>query len=53
MCAKQCMTSRLAIFLALMIAAFFVLDHYVLHLDAGVFLAKKGLALINDLAIWR
>lgn len=47
------MTTKIAIYLALAIAAFFALDHYVLHLNAGVFLAKRGLELINYLAIWR
>lgn len=47
------MTTRLAIIIALLIAGFFVLDHYVLHLNAGVFLAKKGIELINYIAIWR
>ncbi|MBU2993474.1 hypothetical protein Q4555_00210 [Octadecabacter sp. 1_MG-2023] len=47
------MTTKLSIILILLIVGFFVLDHYVLHLDAGVFLAKKGIELINYLAIWR
>jgi len=47
------MTTRLSLILALLIVGFFVLDHYVLHLDAGVFLAKKGIELINYIAIWR
>ena len=47
------MTTRLAIILILLIAAFFVLDHYVLHMNAAVFLGKKVIELINYLAIWR
>ncbi len=47
------MTTKLTIILALLIAGFFVLDHYVLHLNAFVFLAKKGIDLINYVAIWR
>ncbi|MGJ8610968.1 MAG: hypothetical protein ACSHWY_07735 [Octadecabacter sp.] len=47
------MTTRLSIILILLIAAFFALDHYVLHLNAAVFLGKKAIWLINYLAIWR
>ncbi|MBT8411949.1 MAG: hypothetical protein KJP02_09150 [Octadecabacter sp.] len=47
------MTTRLALVLALLIAAFFVLDHFALHWNAGLFLGKKMLELINYLAFWR
>ncbi len=47
------MTTRIAIILFLLIAGFFALDHYVLHLNAGVFLAKKMIDLMNYIAIWR
>lgn len=47
------MTTRIALILALLIAGFFVLDHYVLHLDAAVILAKKGIELIGIIAFWR
>lgn len=47
------MTTRLAVILFLFIAAFFVLDHYVLHLNAGVFLIKKMVQLISYIAFWR
>jgi len=47
------MTTRLAFILALLIAAFFVLDHFVLHWNAGVFLGKEMLDLINYIAFWR
>lgn len=47
------MTNRIAVWLALLIIGFFVLDHYVLGLDAGVFLARKFMELIEYLAFWR
>jgi len=47
------MTTRIAIILFLCIVAFFVLDHYVLHLNAGVFLGKKIVNLMSWMAIWR
>ncbi|SLN12152.1 hypothetical protein [Pseudooctadecabacter jejudonensis] len=47
------MTTRLAIFLMAAIIGFFVLDHYVLHLDALVFLSRKGIDLIQTIAFWR
>jgi hypothetical protein len=47
------MTTRLAFILFLLIAAFFVLDHYVLHLNAGVFLFQKMIKLMSWMAIWR
>ena len=47
------MTTQLAIIFAILIAGFFMLDHYVLHLNAGIFLAKKGVDLINYIAFWR
>lgn len=47
------MTTRLALILAALIVGFFVLDHYVLGLNAFVFLGKKMVELINYLAIWR
>jgi len=47
------MTTRLALILACLIVGFFVLDHYVLHLNAFVFLAKKMIDLMNYVAIWR
>ena len=50
---NSAMTSRLAMILALCMIGFFVLDHYVLGLNADVFLGKKGLELINYLAFWR
>ena len=43
----------LTFILALLIAGFFVFDHYVLHLDAFVFLVKKLVDLVNNMAIWR
>jgi len=47
------MTNRLAIIIALCVIGFFVLDHFVLGLDAGVFLIRKGLELITWMAFWR
>ena len=47
------MTGKITIFLALLIAIFFVLDHYVLHLNAAVFLGKRMIRMIEYLAIWR
>lgn len=47
------MTTQIAFGLMALIFAFFVLDAYVLHLDAGVFIGKKFIELINYLAIWR
>ncbi|MEJ6508943.1 MAG: hypothetical protein QNK87_10520 [Octadecabacter sp.] len=47
------MTTKLTLILAILIGGFFVLDHYVLHLNAFVFLAKKLIELMNYMAIWR
>lgn len=47
------MTTRLTFILSALIIGFFVLDHYVLHLDALVFLSKKGLVFIEYIAFWR
>ncbi|MFQ6548277.1 hypothetical protein AADZ90_009985 [Aestuariibius sp. 2305UL40-4] len=47
------MTNRIAIWLLLLIAGFFVLDHYVLQLDAAVYLGRRALDLIEWLAFWR
>jgi len=47
------MTTRLAFIIAALIIGFFALDHYVLHLNAGLFLGKKGLELIEYMAFWR
>ena len=47
------MTTKLTLILAVLIGGFFVLDHYVLHLNAFVFLAKKLIELMNYMSIWR
>ena len=47
------MTTKLSLIIVALIAGFFVLDHYVLHLNAFVFLAKKMIELMNYIAIWR
>ena len=47
------MTTRIALILMALIVGFFVLDHYVLGLDAFVFTAKKFMDLIQYIAFWR
>ena len=47
------MTNALAIGIGIVIAGFFLLDHFVLHLGAPLFLARKGMDLIEWLAFWR
>ena len=47
------MTNALSIGLIAAIAAFFAVDYFVLHLDAGVFLLRKLIALIQVVAFWR
>jgi len=47
------MTSKLAIIIFLFIIGFFVLDHYVLHLNAFVFLAKRMIDLMDIMIFWR
>lgn len=47
------MTNALAIWIVALLAGFFLLDHFVLHLGAPLFLARKGVDLIEYLAFWR
>ena len=47
------MTNRIALALALLIAMFFVADHFWLRLDAGLFLARKFIEFVDFLAFWR
>ena len=47
------MTNRLAIILFLMVIAFFALDHFVLHWNAPLFLARKIADLTSWMAFWR
>jgi hypothetical protein len=47
------MTTKISLGFAAFIALFFVLDHYLLHMNTGLFLGKKMIELINFLAIWR
>ena len=47
------MTNTVAIGLILAIAAFFALDHIVLHLGAPLFLARKFYDLLQWMAFWR
>lgn len=47
------MTTKIALSLALLIVGFFVLDHFVLQMNTGVFLGKRMIGLINQMAVWR
>jgi hypothetical protein len=47
------MTNRIAAALALTIAAFFLIDALVLHLGAGLFLARRFAGFVEYLAFWR
>lgn len=47
------MTNTSAIGLVLFIAAFFALDHFVLDMDAPLFLARKFYDLLQWVAFWR
>ncbi|MCB5198279.1 hypothetical protein LGQ03_03405 [Loktanella sp. TSTF-M6] len=47
------MTNAVAIGILIAIAAFFALDHYVLHWEAPLFLARKFVELLQWLAFWR
>lgn len=47
------MTNTIAVWIVVLIAGFFLLDHFVLHLDAALFLARKGLLGLDYLAFWR
>ena len=46
-------TTRIALILAALIVAFFLLDHFVLHLGALLFLAQKFADLTEWVAFWR
>jgi len=47
------MTDTLALWLGGLIAGFFVLDAFVLHLDAGTIAMRGMLDLIQWVAFWR
>ncbi|MBS1301633.1 hypothetical protein [Loktanella sp. SALINAS62] len=47
------MSNAVAIGLLVFIAAFFALDHFVLQLDAPIFMARKFADLLHWLAFWR
>lgn len=47
------MTNKIAIALALLIIGLFLADHFVLHLDLPLFLAKQFADLIEWLSFWR
>ncbi len=47
------MTNRIALTLVVLIAGFFLADHFWLHLDAPVFLGRKFVDFVEYLAFWR
>ncbi len=47
------MTNRIAIALLMMVVAFLVADQLVLHLGAGLFLARQFALFVEYLAFWR
>lgn len=47
------MTNKIAIALLLLIAGFFVLDHFWLQLDTPLFLARQLDQFIEFLSFWR
>lgn len=47
------MTNRIAIALVAMLLTFFLIDALVLHLGAGLFLARQFASLVEYLAFWR
>ncbi len=47
------MTNRIAIALLVLIVAFFLADHFVLHLGAALFLARQLALFVEYLAFWR
>lgn len=47
------MTNKIALWLLGLIIAFFVLDHYVLGIGAGLFLLREFADLIEYVAFWR
>jgi len=46
-------TNTIALWLACIIIGFFVLDHFILHLDAVTHVMRGVLFLINKAAVWR
>ncbi len=47
------MTNRIAVALVLIVAAFFIADHFLLHLGAALFLARQFAQFVEYLAFWR
>ncbi len=47
------MTNRIAIWLGLLILGFFILDYFVLHLNAPYVVMRLLIELIDKMAIWR
>ncbi len=47
------MTNTIAIWLGIFIIGFFVLDHFVFHLDAMTFFLRLLIETIAKIAVWR
>jgi len=47
------MDNKTALFLAILIAGFFLLDHFYLGWGAGFFLSQKFAGLIQKIAFWQ
>jgi hypothetical protein len=47
------MTNAVALCLAILIIGFFVLDHFVLHLDAIAIVLRLLIEMIGKVAFWR
>jgi len=47
------MTNPIAIWIVIFVIGFFLLDHFYLHLDAGLIIARKLRDLIEYVAFWR
>ncbi|MCO4846458.1 MAG: hypothetical protein KC448_00615 [Yoonia sp.] len=47
------MTNTIAIWLAIFIVGFFILDHFVLHLDAITLILRLLIEMIAKIAVWR
>lgn len=47
------MTNQIAIGLAIFIVGFFLLDHFVFHMDALTFILRLLIAAIHKIAFWR
>lgn len=47
------MTNRIVFVIAALIAAFFLVDAFFLHVGVGLFLARRFANLVEYLAFWR